>query len=121
MCNVLNCSIFSINRISFAEKHSLLRSTKFEPISFLIEEKITIYGNFYGCCCKCKYFYQIIYILGNYFETNYNKNSFYYTPNQSLFKNAEQHLYYLKFPEINYYLNTGMLLTNAPKSNYAII
>ena len=29
-----------------------------------------------------------MYILGNHFETNYNKNSFYNTPNQSLFKNA---------------------------------
>ena len=31
----------------------------------------------------------------------------------------EQHLYYLKFPGIKYYPNTGMLLTNSP--NYAII
>ena len=31
-----NCTIFSINQISFAENHSLMRSTKFEPISFLI-------------------------------------------------------------------------------------
>ena len=36
MCNVLNCTIFSINRMSFAENHSLMRSTKFEPILFFI-------------------------------------------------------------------------------------
>ena len=36
MCNVLNCTIFSINQISFAQNHSLVRSTKFEPISFRI-------------------------------------------------------------------------------------
>ena len=34
--NVPNCTIFSINQISLAENHSLKRSTKFEPISFLI-------------------------------------------------------------------------------------
>ena len=34
MCNVLNCTIFSINQIYFAENHSLMRSTKFE-ISYL--------------------------------------------------------------------------------------
>ena len=52
-----------------------------------------------------------MYILGKHFETNYNKNSFQNTPNQSLFKNAlrEQHLYYLKFPGVKYYPNTSML------------
>ena len=30
---------FSINRISFAENKSLMRTTKFEPISFLILRK----------------------------------------------------------------------------------
>ena len=39
MCNVLNCTIFSIYRISFAENHSLMRSTKFEPISFVSKKK----------------------------------------------------------------------------------
>ena len=41
MCNVLNCTIFSINQISFAENHSLMRSTKFEPIQyhFLFKKK----------------------------------------------------------------------------------
>ena len=46
MCNIINCTIFSINWISFAENHSLMRSTKFELMSFLIWEKITIFGNF---------------------------------------------------------------------------
>ena len=36
MYNVPNCTIFFMNRISFAENHSLMRLTKFEPISFLI-------------------------------------------------------------------------------------
>ena len=36
-CNVLeHYTIFSINRISFAENHPLMRSTKFESISFCI-------------------------------------------------------------------------------------
>ena len=76
MCNVLNYTIFSINRISLAENHSLMCSTKFEPISFLILKKITIFGKFKGCCYKYKYFYKKIYTLGKHFETNYNKNSF---------------------------------------------
>ena len=90
MCNVLNCTIFSINRMSFAENHSLMCSTKSQYLeTFRVLLQIYIY------------FCKNIWILGkHFFETNYNKNSFQNTPNQSLFKNAlrEQYLYYLKFP-----------------------
>ena len=51
-----------------------------------------------------------MYILGKHFETNYNKNSFENTPNQSLTTSILR---------IKYYPNAGMLLTNAP--NYASI
>ena len=43
MCNVLNCTIFSINQISFAENHSLMRSTKFEPIFYSLFKKKSQY------------------------------------------------------------------------------
>ena len=74
MCNVLNCTIFSINRISFAENHSLMRSTKFEPISFL--KKSQYLETFKSIVTNINIFYKNIYILGKHFDTNYNKNSF---------------------------------------------
>ena len=76
MCNVLNCTIFSTNQISFAENHSLIRSTKFEPISFLILKKSQYLETFKGVVTNINIFTKNMYILGIHFETSYNKNSF---------------------------------------------
>ena len=48
MCNVLNCTIFFINRIFFAENHSLIHSTKFEPIPFVSKKKSQYLETFKG-------------------------------------------------------------------------
>ena len=48
MCNVLNCTTFSINRISFAENHSLMRSTKFDQYHFLFKKKSQYLETFKG-------------------------------------------------------------------------
>ena len=39
MCNVLNCTIFSINQISFAENHSLIVQQNLNQYHFLFKKK----------------------------------------------------------------------------------
>ena len=76
MCNVLNCAFFSINRISFAENHSLMRSTKLNQYHFLFKKKSQYLETFKGVVTNINIFYKNMYILRKHFETNYNKNSF---------------------------------------------
>ena len=58
MCNLLNCAIFSINRISFAENHSLMRSTKLNQYHFLFKKKSQYLETFKGVVTNINIFLQ---------------------------------------------------------------
>ena len=73
MCNVLNCPIFSTNRISFAENHPLMRSTKFESISFRILRNI---WKLLRVLLQIKIILQKHLYFRKRFSENCNKNAF---------------------------------------------
>ena len=77
MCNVLNCTIFSINQISFPENHSLMRPTKFETniISYL-RKNHNIWETFKGAVTNINIFTKTFIFWENILRQIIIKNLF---------------------------------------------
>ena len=122
MCNVLNCTIFFHKWNIFCQKPFIDAFNKIwtNIISYL-RKTHNIWKLLRVVVTNINIFTKTFIFWENILRQIIIKIHSKIHKNQSLFKNAlrEQHLYYLKFPGIKYYLNTGMLLTNA--LNYAII